>query len=83
MGMPKRSRSKQGKKLDLIEVVESITKKATSENPPAEISYPARDYDFASSFSGSSLFAYMVRLIGNTNEGIAILREIECTNSRK
>lgn len=34
--MPKRSRSKQGKKLDLNELAASITKEATNETPPVE-----------------------------------------------
>lgn len=34
--MPKRSRSKQGKKLDLNELAVSITDEATNETPPAE-----------------------------------------------
>lgn len=34
LAMPKRSRSKQGKKLDLNELAASITNEATNENPP-------------------------------------------------
>jgi len=34
--MPKRSRSKQGKKLDLNELAASITNEATNENPSVE-----------------------------------------------
>jgi hypothetical protein len=34
--MPKRSRRKQGKKLDLNELAASITKEATNEDPPEE-----------------------------------------------